>query len=80
MVNITDDMIVIGRIFFKCLIFCQYYREYSQSKKSMVEHFCKNSEQLLVVNYFLQKSSIIDIQLFSKQALGNMSEVYLELS
>ena len=34
----------------------------------------------LTVNYFCKKSSIIDIRLGCKQALNNMSELYLELS
>ena len=43
------------------------------SRTSRVERFCENSQRLVVVNYFLQKCSIVDGQLGSKCTFGNIT-------
>ena len=41
------------------------------NQKSKGEHFLRRQLTILAVKYFCKKSSIVDIQLGSKQALGN---------
>ena len=61
--------VLLGKYIFK-LLFLQYglepYLELNQ--KSMVELFCKNSDQLLVFNFFRKKSPTANVQLCSKKA------------
>ena len=38
------------------------------SQTSMADQFCKNSQRLKIVDYFLQKGSITDVRLGSKYA------------
>ena len=47
-----------GEMSFKCqfFFFKQYCQESYLEQKSMVKRFCKNSNQILVVNYFYKKA------------------------
>ena len=58
-------------------IFLQYCQESylePKQKKSKVELFCKNSQQLLAASFFCKKSLTINVRLCSKMPLLPVKE------
>ena len=73
---------IIGEMSFKCLIFLAVSPRdvFRNSVKSLWWSGFAKIVMTFSHTLFLQKSFITDIRQGSKQALGNMSEEYLELS